>query len=562
MLVEIQCDEFKDQGKPRGAISLRRGLNVVLGSASAANSIGKTTFLLIIDFAFGGDTYAKNFGDMEMTVGHHDILFTFEFDGVLYRFRRNTQKYQSVWFCDDDYRPQSEKSMTDFRKWLLSRYHMDELGASFRNMVSCFFRIYGKGNCDETHPLKMVPEEGERAGLQRLLSLFGFNESLQSLKSDAAEAKERKEVFANAEKCNFIRSAPSKTAYRNNSESIVELEHELDLVIAQSNSGIATFDSVTATQIASAKDELANLNRQRSQLRTVLSTIKDDESIEGYKPSKELGRLLEFFPGANLRRLEEIEAFHQSLKRILTKERKEASSVVSSELEATEEQISKLEADLSTLNLPSTVSEAVLRRYSELKTEIETLEEANRRFDEKASLEADWKEKEAACKIGEKSCLDTIQSEINPILSELNAEVCGPETTAPELVIRSSSSYRFFIPNDTGTGSLTRGTFLLDYALLELTPLPAIAHDTVMTKQVQDSVMEKLLELYTESSKQVFVAIDKAESFRDGMLPPVISDATVIHLEEGHELFGWSWSRSHPDTSPSPTNQSEAIPLE
>ena len=42
---------------PRGRIQLREGLNTVLGDKAAQNSIGKSTFLLVVDFCFGGDDY-------------------------------------------------------------------------------------------------------------------------------------------------------------------------------------------------------------------------------------------------------------------------------------------------------------------------------------------------------------------------------------------------------------------------------------------------------------------------------------------------------------------------
>ena len=54
--------------------------------------------------------------------------------------------------------------------------------------------------------------------------------------------------------------------------------------------------------------------------------------------------------------------------------------------------------------------------------------------------------------------------------------------------------------------------FLLDLSLLHLTALPAIAHDTVAIKQVQDDVVLRLLELYSRENKQIFLALDKAES--------------------------------------------------
>lgn len=59
MLYEIECDKFarKIDGKlvPRGPITFHEGLNTVLGDKKAENSIGKSTFLLALDFCFGGD---------------------------------------------------------------------------------------------------------------------------------------------------------------------------------------------------------------------------------------------------------------------------------------------------------------------------------------------------------------------------------------------------------------------------------------------------------------------------------------------------------------------------
>ena len=52
MLYEIECSKFATRvnGKfvPRGKIRFREGLNTVLGDKAAQNSIGKSTFLLMI----------------------------------------------------------------------------------------------------------------------------------------------------------------------------------------------------------------------------------------------------------------------------------------------------------------------------------------------------------------------------------------------------------------------------------------------------------------------------------------------------------------------------------
>jgi len=77
MLIKVQCDEFISNGKPRGAIQLHEGLNTVVGDASADNSLGKSTFLLIVDFCFGGKTYAES--DVKQYIGDHCINFWFRF---------------------------------------------------------------------------------------------------------------------------------------------------------------------------------------------------------------------------------------------------------------------------------------------------------------------------------------------------------------------------------------------------------------------------------------------------------------------------------------------------
>ena len=59
MLAEIRCSSFADCGTERPPVILNESLNVILGSSGGSNSIGKSTFLLIVDFAFGGKQYSS-----------------------------------------------------------------------------------------------------------------------------------------------------------------------------------------------------------------------------------------------------------------------------------------------------------------------------------------------------------------------------------------------------------------------------------------------------------------------------------------------------------------------
>ena len=79
MLVEIRCEKF---AKEFQTISFHNGLNTVLGSTGGSNALGKSTFLWIIDYAFGGEYYCSSGSDVKQNVKDHTIFFTFLFDIV------------------------------------------------------------------------------------------------------------------------------------------------------------------------------------------------------------------------------------------------------------------------------------------------------------------------------------------------------------------------------------------------------------------------------------------------------------------------------------------------
>lgn len=54
-----------------------------------------------------------------------------------------------------------------------------------------------------------------------------------------------------------------------------------------------------------------------------------------------------------------------------------------------------------------------------------------------------------------------------------------------------------------------------DMSIMELTYLPVLVHDSVLLKQIEDVAIEKILELYSASEKQVFIALDKIWSYSD-----------------------------------------------
>lgn len=90
MLVEIWSPVFQAHGQVRPMIVFGSGLNVILGEDDGSNSIGKSSTLLAIDYAFGGNTYGYKNGDIIRHVGDHSVFFKYKFGNEEQRFCRKT----------------------------------------------------------------------------------------------------------------------------------------------------------------------------------------------------------------------------------------------------------------------------------------------------------------------------------------------------------------------------------------------------------------------------------------------------------------------------------------
>ena len=78
--------------------------------------------------------------------------------------------------------------------------------------------------------------------------------------------------------------------------------------------------------------------------------------------------------------------------------------------------------------------------------------------------------------------------------------------------------------------------------MLKLTRLPVIAHDSLMLKNIEDDAIEKIMELYASTPKQVFIAMDKEGSYTP-KAQKIMEDNKVLQLnaDEG-ALFGRTWN--------------------
>lgn len=169
MLKSIECEKLIST-----SLNFKQGLNTLVGADDAYNSIGKSSVLMLIDFAFAGDDFPKKCDDVIKNIGHLDIKITFKFDKV-YSFLRSTNTPDHILNIENN----EILGIEDFRFFLQTKYHLNKIELSFRETVSAFFRIYQRDNYNEKEPLNIVSKEPWKQIEKRILKFFEEYEKIE-----------------------------------------------------------------------------------------------------------------------------------------------------------------------------------------------------------------------------------------------------------------------------------------------------------------------------------------------------------------------------------------------
>lgn len=544
MLKMVRCDKFMENGSVRPPIMFKPGLNTVLGSESGSNSIGKSTFLMILDFVFGGDDYVFKSTDVQEAIKVHTIEFIFEFDGKPYYYSRSTGDHTVVNICDQNFNVIKTISNDHYMEILAEKYGMVLPGLTLRNAVARFFRVYGRETLDENHPLKSATRETDKAGIEGLLKLCDKYAAVAELSKEVERVKDEAATIKKAAKYQYIAAVPNKTAHKENQRRIEELLLEAQELAEQSSQGLLDMDSMQAAHLAELKHQLSNFRRQRTRLISQKKSIEADRDFTKHSFQKDYDALMQFFPECNLQRLESIEQFHRSLSGVLKKEFKENADSIQAMIDLATQQITLLEAQVAEIGNTPNVSEAILARYASVQKELQLLQEANANFEKTEELKARTKALTQKLDALILEVILVLQQEINGMMVKLNHAIYNGRKTSPTLTIQDASHYVFFTPKDSGTGSKYKGLIVFDLAMLNMTALPVLAHDSLLLKQIEDGALEKILELYTNTSKQVFITLDKEGTYTERS-QEIMKATEVLRLYPGGgELFGRSWNET------------------
>lgn len=549
MLTRVYSEAFKENNEVRPIITFRKGLNTVRGAENAKNSIGKSTFLNVIDFAFGGSTLSES-KPIKDNVGTHTIFFTFSFSGVNYHFSRSTGSKDIVKQFEDSLweEEKTELSNKEFCLFLKEQYLLEHCESSWRTIVSRFFRIQAKANLASIDPLQAAHREEGGAGIKVLQELFGVYQEIASLDKSVQQLKEDIAALSRVNKLDFesIKSLKSKKARESAEVERTSLIAERDRLLQNEDLRQIQFQMDVSNRQLELKQKLSNVRSKQNYVRSEIKKLENIASVKSGVNPQEVSDLLEFFPNADTRTLTEVENFHKELAVIVNEEISEEISKLKEELDVSEKFIGVLRTELTSLHKDVEMDESLLQEIRDLDFRIMLLNQQIKYWDEQEEIKEHHKVESERLDSRKKEINFSLQRRINNKITDLSDYVSDGEVEPPRIEFsKTGKSFVLSTPNDDGSGTNDKGVILFDLALLDLTPLPAVAHDSPLIKNLDNSTVGRILQLYRENEKQIFIAFDRHKSYSDTPeIKEIIEETTVIQLgSEGRALYGKAWNK-------------------
>ncbi|WP_187231762.1 DUF2326 domain-containing protein, partial [Listeria monocytogenes] len=234
-----------------------------------------------------------------------------------------------------------------------------------------------------------------------------------------------------------------------------------------------------------------------------------------------------------------IEQFHLKLTDILKDELNSSKRELEAGIRKIDQEIDALDLELSRLLEVDSAPKYSVSRLIELSAAMKNYEELNKRYDDKKNLKEELGIRRDELIELKKASTDEITQQINQQMLLMFNSMYMDKLNPPRFEIHEKA-YSLKTDNDTGTGTAFVSLILFDLSILKLTKLPSLVHDLPLLKNIDNDAMEQIIKLYASNEKQIFIAIDKIESYSKATSKLILKNR-VLQLNKGKNLFIESW---------------------
>ena len=179
-----------------------------------------------------------------------------------------------------------------------------------------------------------------------------------------------------------------------------------------------------------------------------------------YPTEADMSALQEFFPEVNIRKLYEVEQYHQKLARILDAQFAEERTAIEREIAELRSQWEAVNAQIRALGFVGNISREFLDWHSEIKAEIAALRTQNQAYLTQTELQAAKATAVDVLKRSIEDILREIEDILNGQMKEFNDSLFTTKKKPTQVHFSAYNSYRFETPDNTGTGSNYKGMLI------------------------------------------------------------------------------------------------------
>lgn len=507
-----------------------------MGADDAHNSIGKSSVLMLVDFAFGGGDFPEKCDDVIKNVGHLEVVMEFLFDKS-YLFIRSTEAPESVYSLEEG----RLLTLREFTAFLKDKYLTSASEISFRDCVGGFFRIYQRNNYNHKRPLDLTVREKWEVVRKRILKMFNMYWLISQLEHERAAAQKALKDISGTFNSGAVKKI-TKAQVSKNDSVISQLFSEAELIKQSLKRNVTDIRSIINEQSLELKQEKDDLVEHKLSLKTQLSRVESNLGNAKIVNSKAFQSVLTFFPEVDSRKLLEVESFHTGITNILKDQLKAEQAVLIEALAVAQSDIAKVDSSL--LNLVDSREDSVylLERLIDLDRQQNGLIQQNRYW----TLSADAKNEIKRLKAEIDSVLENSVAEIerglNTGIKEEITKIYSNEAISPVLTL-GVKDYKFDHGDDRGTGKGFANMIALDLTFLRLTILPVLIHDSLLFKNMDTPAIEHLVEIYSSFSKQIFISIDEVNKYK-ASVQRIIAESMFLKLDKNRMAFKVKWKNA------------------
>lgn len=547
MLKSIQCNKFKNERNPEGIMNFSNGLNIICGDNEGDNSIGKSSLLMVIDFVFGGSDYVTNKGlrDIVDNVGDHQIYFTFAFNGDEYKFFRSTESPIYVYQILGN--KTTAMLLDEYMNFLTEKYGLSYSGLNIHQIISRSVRIDNRVTLDTNRPLISYKNQSQSESVVELLKLFDKYKELEDINKQLNACEHEIKEFKSSDDHHFISMAKDKKQRYYNKVRMEQLKNQMEIIEKDNAPASVNLDNVNNKELSVQTHNLVTLRNRLDALNTRIRLIEDSlDTKKAVINDKDLAKLQYYFPDINIKPLQEIQKFHSSIIKIMKSEKAEVyeqyqtkKQLLERQIDLTNERIKKLKP-IGSENVPV----AIFDRYSQLSNEYLNLEKANSVADQNDNLKSMKNIIRQSYNNKLESQISELQREINDSMKKVNYELTNNNISAPSIELKNNLTYSFETFQDHGGNTKKLALILFDLALLQLTRLPVVIHDTDLTNSVSTTICDNLLKKYNSfNNKQIFIAMEKISTL-SVVSKKIINGSKVCDLDLDHRLYNKAWNKT------------------